>query len=199
VRGGQNIPLTVQIKEMPENFNTAQANPNQPPSPGPRGGNPPAPAAPATPPSKPNLLDGPLAGVDVIDLTPRLAARLDMPPETKGVVINQINPDSPAADVLRDGDMIEEVTRHRWRPRATSSAWSRHFRRSAMSCFPLCVSGRAPLSSCPPTNSRGVSVRRRRSFQGSLRSFRSGTTTLPARRATKWPRASAASAPCQSA
>jgi serine protease Do len=109
IRGGQNIPLTVQIKEMPENFNTAQANPNQPPSPGPRGGNPPAPAAPATPPSKPNLLDGPLAGVDVIDLTPRLAARLDMPPETKGVVINQINPDSPAADVLRDGDMIEEV------------------------------------------------------------------------------------------
>ncbi len=47
--------------------------------------------------------------MEVIDLTPRLATRLDLPPETKGVVINQINPDSPAADVLRDGDMIEEV------------------------------------------------------------------------------------------
>jgi serine protease Do len=123
VRGGQNIPLTVQIKEMPENFNAAQPNPNQPPAgtapPAPRiAPNKPAPA----PPSSPGLPAGALAGVDVIDLNPRLAARLDLPPETKGVVVNQINPDSAAADVLRDGDMIEEVNQS---PVATARDYER--------------------------------------------------------------------------
>ncbi len=49
VRGGQNIPLTVQIKEMPENFNAAQANPNQPSGPGRAGPARRSPAAPRRP------------------------------------------------------------------------------------------------------------------------------------------------------
>ena len=108
VRGGKSLPLTVQIKEMPENFATARANPGSAPvnpgTPTPRSS--PRPPG-ATPPPLPPT--GALAGVDVIDLNPRLASRLTLPPETKGVVVNQINPASPAADVLRDGDMIEEV------------------------------------------------------------------------------------------
>ncbi len=107
VRNGQTLPLTVQIKEMPEKFN-AQANPSQPPS----GSGSPAPRTAPSPPGgsgDSTLPAGALAGVEVIDLTSRLAARLNLPPETKGVVVNQIHPNSPAADVLRDGDMIEEV------------------------------------------------------------------------------------------
>ena len=107
VRGGKNMSLTVQIKEMPESFPVARGNGGQIP---------PAPAAPlprVTPrlpaPGGSGSPANALAGVQVIDLTPRLADRLSMPPETKGVVVNQINPDSSAAEALRDGDLIEEV------------------------------------------------------------------------------------------
>ena len=60
--------------------------------------------------------------MDVIDLNPRLASRLALPPETQGVVVNQINPASPAANVLRDGDLIEEVNQV---PVATAADYAR--------------------------------------------------------------------------
>ena len=107
VRGGKSMPLTVQIQEMPENFASTRGNSGQP-APGPTTPSPRA-APRQTPPSPPAVPGGALGGVDVIDLNPRLASRLSLPPDTKGVVVNQINPSSPAADVLRDGDMIEEV------------------------------------------------------------------------------------------
>ena len=101
VRGGKTIPLTVQIKEMPENFTPARGNGTQPP---------PAPTAPLPRPQTPRTASpSALAGVDVIDLNPRLASTLGMPPETKGVVVNQVNSDAIAADVLHDGDLIEEI------------------------------------------------------------------------------------------
>ena len=125
VRGGKNLPLTVQIKEMPENFASTRSNsgstPANPGTPAPRS----APRQPGvTPPSPPvsPIGSGALAGVEVIDLNPRLASTLALPPETKGVVINQINPASPAADVLRDGDMIEEVNQV---PVATAADYAR--------------------------------------------------------------------------
>ena len=100
-------------KEMPENF-ASRGNPGlpapAPTNPSPRG------APRQTPPS------GALTGVEVIDLNPRLASTLALPPETKGVVVNQINPASPAADVLRDGDLIEEVNQV---PVATAADYAR--------------------------------------------------------------------------
>ena len=119
VRGGKSLPLTVQIKEMPENF-ASRGNPGlpapAPTNPSPRG------APRQTPPSPPTAPSGALTGVEVIDLNPRLASTLALPPETKGVVVNQINPASPAADVLRDGDLIEEVNQV---PVATAADYAR--------------------------------------------------------------------------
>ena len=48
-------------------------------------------------------------GVTVEPLAPELAQRLGVSPETKGVVISDVAPDSPNADRLSAGDVIEEV------------------------------------------------------------------------------------------
>jgi S1-C subfamily serine protease len=55
---------------------------------------------------------GALAGVSVENLTPDMARRLNLPPATRGVVIDDVDDDSTAAGVgLRSGDVIEEVNR----------------------------------------------------------------------------------------
>jgi len=57
-------------------------------------------------------LEGALEGVEVANLTPRTAQQLGLPAETKGVVVTDISPSSPAADSgLRKGDVIQEVNR----------------------------------------------------------------------------------------
>jgi len=57
-------------------------------------------------------LEGALEGVEVANLTPRAAQQLGLPAETKGVVVTDISPSSPAADSgLRKGDVIQEVNR----------------------------------------------------------------------------------------
>jgi serine protease Do len=49
-------------------------------------------------------------GVSVQPLTPQLADRLEVPPNTAGVVVTGINPDGRAADAgLREGDVIRQV------------------------------------------------------------------------------------------
>ncbi|WP_048649425.1 DegQ family serine endoprotease [Nitratireductor soli] len=60
----------------------------------------------------PTLIDGrgPFAGASVADLAPRLAQRLKLPLNRKGVVILDVDRRSPAASVgLRPGDVIREV------------------------------------------------------------------------------------------
>jgi serine protease Do len=53
-----------------------------------------------------------LTGLEVRDLTPDIAERLGLPPDSKGVVITDIDPASKAAAAgLRVGDMITEINR----------------------------------------------------------------------------------------
>jgi serine protease Do len=51
-----------------------------------------------------------LEGVTVDNLTPDIARQLNLPPQTHGVVVVQVRPET-AATGLRRGDVIEEVNR----------------------------------------------------------------------------------------
>jgi serine protease Do len=56
----------------------------------------------------PDVLDG----VTVSDITPDLAKELEIPENTKGVVITNVEPDSPSAAAgLRRGDVVHEINR----------------------------------------------------------------------------------------
>lgn len=53
-----------------------------------------------------------LAGLELRNLTPDIAGRLGLPPDTKGVVITDVDPESSAAQAgLRTGDLITEINR----------------------------------------------------------------------------------------
>jgi serine protease Do len=55
----------------------------------------------------------PMSGVQVDELTPSIANELGISPATKGVVVTQVDGESPAADAgLRRGDVIEQINRH---------------------------------------------------------------------------------------
>ena len=55
---------------------------------------------------------GTLRGISVQDLTPDLRQQLGVPADTEGVVISNLDPNSPAAQVgIRQGDVIESVNR----------------------------------------------------------------------------------------
>ena len=54
--------------------------------------------------------DSSLQGVTVENLTPETAQELKLPATTKGVVVDQVNPASHAADAgLQPGDVIQQV------------------------------------------------------------------------------------------
>ena len=54
--------------------------------------------------------DNSLQGVTVENLTPETAQELKLPAGTKGVVVNQVNPASRAAEAgLQPGDVIQQV------------------------------------------------------------------------------------------
>jgi Do/DeqQ family serine protease len=54
----------------------------------------------------------PTLGIGVVPLTPELAARLGLRRGTEGVVVQSVEPGSPAAEVgLQQGDVIQEVNR----------------------------------------------------------------------------------------
>jgi serine protease Do len=55
--------------------------------------------------------EGVLRGIRVQNLTPELRDRLGLPPNVRGVVITDIDPDSPAAQALQQGDVIEGINR----------------------------------------------------------------------------------------
>jgi serine protease Do len=52
-----------------------------------------------------------LRGVTVQDLTPEIYSRLNLPKRLKGVVVSDISEDSPAATVLLEGDVIQEINK----------------------------------------------------------------------------------------
>ncbi len=52
-----------------------------------------------------------LKGVNVQNLTPELKRRLDIPARIKGVLVTEVEPDSPAFGLLHRGDVIQEVNR----------------------------------------------------------------------------------------
>jgi len=54
-----------------------------------------------------------LRGVSVQDLTPDLINRLNLPNRLKGVVVTDVSEDSPAAMVLTQGDVIQEINRQK--------------------------------------------------------------------------------------
>jgi Do/DeqQ family serine protease len=55
---------------------------------------------------------GALRGIDVQNLTPSIRDQLGLPPNVTGVVIAQLDPDSPAAQYgLQEGDVIESINR----------------------------------------------------------------------------------------
>lgn len=52
-----------------------------------------------------------LAGVHVQDLTEEIRARFNMPQKIKGVIITNIEDEGPAAEMLKRGDVIQEINR----------------------------------------------------------------------------------------
>jgi Do/DeqQ family serine protease len=57
--------------------------------------------------------EGALRGITVQNLTPDLRDRLGLSPDVRGVVITELDPNSPAAQVqLEAGDVIESINRH---------------------------------------------------------------------------------------
>jgi serine protease Do len=52
-----------------------------------------------------------LKGVTVQELTPTLQDKLNLPDNATGVVVTDISSDSPAAELLQQGDVIQEVNR----------------------------------------------------------------------------------------
>lgn len=57
--------------------------------------------------------DGALQGVSVENLNPQLAQQAGVSPNTKGVVVTQVDPASPAAEAgLKEGDVIEQANHH---------------------------------------------------------------------------------------
>jgi serine protease Do len=55
--------------------------------------------------------EGTLRGITVQNLTPNIRQQLDLPSEVHGVVVTNIDPESPAASVLQQGDVIESIDR----------------------------------------------------------------------------------------
>jgi serine protease Do len=54
-----------------------------------------------------------LRGVIVQDLTPEIYGRLNLPKNLKGVIVTDVDEESPAASILAQGDVIQEINRQR--------------------------------------------------------------------------------------
>jgi serine protease Do len=98
VRNGKPLTLRTQIKEQPVDYETARVAPN---------GNQPRPQPPQQPDDQEDV-DSPLASIHVDELAPEKARQLDLPPNVKGVLVTNVDPDSGVAE-LQKGDVIEEI------------------------------------------------------------------------------------------
>jgi len=54
-----------------------------------------------------------LNGVSVQDITPDIADKLGIPAKIKGVIVTNVDEDSPAAAILLQGDVIQEINRQK--------------------------------------------------------------------------------------
>jgi serine protease Do len=54
---------------------------------------------------------GLLGGISVQNLTPALRDQLGTPSSVAGVAITEVDPNSPAAEYLQEGDVIESINR----------------------------------------------------------------------------------------
>jgi serine protease Do len=108
VRNGKAMTVSTELKEQPIDYQTARVGPRQPQIPG---GRQPQPQPQPDPdePLEDDLQDNDtaLAGIEVGELTPDLARRLDIPAGVRGVVVT--NADEDSSGELRKGDVIEEV------------------------------------------------------------------------------------------
>ncbi len=102
------MKVETQLKEQPIDYQTAGVAPRQPrqvPGTVPQG--PQGRLRRSRAPDEDDLQDeAPLAGVQVGELTPQLAQRLDIPAGVRGVVVTEVEENSGE---LRKGDVIEEV------------------------------------------------------------------------------------------
>jgi serine protease Do len=98
VRNGKPLTVKTQIKEQPVDYESARVVPS---------GDQPRPQGPQQPDDQENA-DSPLASIHVDELTPEKARQLDLPPNAKGVLVTDIDPDSGMAE-LQKGDVIEEI------------------------------------------------------------------------------------------
>ncbi len=101
VRNGKPLTVATEIREQPIDYQTARVAPPRQP-----GQQQPGPQTPQGPDDEDLQDAAPLAGVEVGELTPDLARRLDVPPGVRGVVVTNTD---DASGELRKGDVIEEV------------------------------------------------------------------------------------------
>jgi serine protease Do len=86
LRDGQPLTIKVTLGERPTNL-SAQGGPGA-------------------------VQEGSLRGITVQNLTPSIREQLDLPPQVTGVVIGNLDPNSPAARTgLQQGDVIESINR----------------------------------------------------------------------------------------
>ena len=98
LRDGKPLKVKAQIKEQPIDNQTLGAVPRQ---------NQPQPQTPRQP-NDQETVDSPLASIHVDELTPEKARQLDLPPNARGVLVTDVDPDSGVAE-LQKGDVIEEI------------------------------------------------------------------------------------------
>jgi serine protease Do len=98
LRDGKPMKVTAAIKEQPVDYQTTRVIPRQ--------DQPPAQTPPDTDEQEQGA--GGLRSIKVGELTPQLARQLDLPNGVRGVVVNDVDPDSGIAE-LQKGDVIEEV------------------------------------------------------------------------------------------
>jgi len=98
LRDGKPVKVKAQIKEQPIDNQTLGAVPRQ---------NQPQPQTPRQP-NEQETVDSPLASIHVDELTSEKARQLDLPPNARGVLVTDVDPDSGVAE-LQKGDVIEEI------------------------------------------------------------------------------------------
>jgi serine protease Do len=98
IRNGKPLTVKTQIKEQPVDYESARVIPH---------GNQPQPQGPQQPDDQ-ETVDSPLDSIHVGELTPEMARQLDLPPNVKGVLVTDVDPDSGVAE-LQKGDVIEEI------------------------------------------------------------------------------------------
>jgi len=95
VRGGNTMKVTAEIREQPADYLTSRNNSRQP-------------QTPQQPDDSDNQPEegSALASVEVTELTPEIAKRLDLPNRIRGVLVTKADGD---VGELRAGDVIEEI------------------------------------------------------------------------------------------